>query len=223
MATFYMDFDEGVPRLAYTGCAWCSSTMGISLCQVRNRGCCSYFPKFYPVEIQRMMHSKKGRKLLNTIIKHPGTVLFDDHIQVKGNFYAAQYDKMRQEGRIPVDDRSQDNTIYFRTCPFVCPGIGCTLPVRYRSYVCNFFVCREVLEDPANEEQLAPFVRERDNYIRFLQWENNQLIEAMQCEGLTLRENTKEAITLLALIPIDQYEYPRLEPVNLPDPQNKGA
>ncbi len=223
MAFLFMDFDQGVPQLAYTGCAWCSSAMGISLSHIKNRGCCSYFPKFYPVELQRMSHSPEGLSVLDSILNHPSVEFLDDHIVVKGSYDAILHDKMLKEGQIPEDEMIQDKSVFFRTCPFVRSGLGCSLPSRYRPYVCNFFVCREVLGNPAYQQQLAPYLRERANYVRFLQWENNQLLQVIQEKGLTLRNNIKEVINLLAELPINQYEFPMLEPVEIPEGQGKGA
>lgn len=223
MAVIYMDFDHGVPQLAYTGCTRCSSTMGISLCQTRNRGCCSYFPKFYPVELQRMACSSGGGAILDTILKHPGMVLMEDHVVVKGTFDSVLHDRMQRSHQIPDDGFIQDNTVFFRTCPFVRSGLGCTLPARYRAYVCNFFVCREVLENPAYKQQIAPYLRERANYVRFLEWENNQLLQIIHDNGLSIRSNIKAVIELLAALPVNQYEFPALEPVEIPEGQDMGA
>lgn len=223
MATIFMDFDDGVPRLAYTGCAWCSSAMGISLCQTKKRGCCSYFPKFYPVELQRMSLSSEGLECLARILSIPGTVLHDDHIHAKGTFDVALHDKMLRAGLLPINGGIQDTTLYFRTCPFVQDGSGCTLPARFRCYVCNFFVCREVLENPAYKALLEPYIHERANYVRFLEWENKQLIAALRSEGLSVRENLKDVLQFLASIPVNQYAYPVLEPVEIPEEHNIQA
>ena len=133
------------------------------------------------------------------------------------------HDKMLKEGSIPNDGCIQDSTVFFRTCPFVRSGLGCTLPPRCRAYVCNFFICREVLENPEYQHQIAPYLRERENYVRFLEWENNQLLRIIHEEGLTLRNNLKEVIDLLAKLPINQYEFPALEPIEISDGQDKGA
>lgn len=223
MALIYISMDQGVPQLAYSGCSRCTSTMGISLCSTGNRGCCSYFPKFYPVEIQRMAHSPDGLEVLKTIRQHPSVECLEDHIVVKGEYDALLHQKMQSEGLVPDDGYIQDSTVFFRTCPFVRSGMGCTLPARYRAYVCNFFICREVLENPSCKEQIAPYIREREKYVRFLEWENKQLLQAIQEKGLSLRKNFREVIRFLAELPINQYEFPALEPVEIPEAQNKGA
>lgn len=223
MAYIFMDFDEGVPRIAYTGCSRCSSVIGVSLCKIKNRGCCSYFPKFYPVELQRMSLSGEGLAVLETILKVPEVEIYDDHIRAKGTFDAALHDKMLRGGLITMDGGIRDTTVFFRTCPFVKPGKGCFLQPRYRSYVCNFFICREVIEKPLYHDQLEPYLRERDRYIRFLEWENNQLIQAMQRENLSVRKNLDDVLKFLSSLPVYHYEYPALSPVELPEDQGRGA
>jgi len=147
----------------------------------------------------------------------------DDHIVVRGTYDSRMHAKAQNERTIPDDGYIQDNTVFFRTCPFVRPGLGCTLPARYRTYVCNFFVCREVLENPAFQKQIAPYLQERANYVRFLEWENNQLLQAIGQKGLTIKNHIREVIELLAGLPINQYEFPKLEPVEMADGHGKGA
>lgn len=223
MAYIYIDFDEGIPRLAYTGCSRCSSLIGMSLCNTKNRGCCYYFPKFYPVEIQRMCHSEKGLEVLKSIIEMPNVVLYDDYILVKGSYDYILHQKMMKEGLVPLDGNVKDTSVFFRTCPFVRSGMGCTLPPRYRSYVCNFFMCSEIIDNPAYKDKLTPYIRERDSYVRFLEWENNQLIMAMREEGITFVKKFDAAVEFLKDIAINHYEFPSLEPVILPDDHTKGA
>lgn len=223
MTLIYIDFDEGIPRLAYTGCSWCSSLIGVSLCQIKNRGCCYYFPKFYPVEIQRMCHSEEGLDILNSIITMPNTVIYDDHIYAKGSYDIILHEKMMKDGLVPLDGNVTDTSVFFKTCPFVRSGSGCSLPPRYRSYVCNFFLCSEILNNPDYTEKLKPYIKERENYVRFLEWENNQLIRALYKEGLTFRKKLKGAIEFLKNIEINQYDFPKLEPIVIPDNHTIGA
>ncbi|NLM09255.1 MAG: hypothetical protein GX213_00405 [Clostridiaceae bacterium] len=223
MAFIYIDFDEGIPRLAYSGCSRCSSLIGVSLSQIKNRGCCYYSPKFYPVEIQRMCHSEEGLAVLDSIISMPDTVIHDDHILVKGSYDIILHEKMMKDGLVPLGGNVTDTSVFFRTCPFVRSGSGCTLSPRYRSYVCNFFICSEILDNPDYKDKLKPYLRERENYIRFLEWENNQLIMAMRGEGLTFRKNLNGAIEFLKNIGINQYDFPKLEPIVIPDNHTIGA
>lgn len=46
MAYIYIDFDNGVPRLAYTGCSRCSSLIGVSLCKIKTEGAAITFRSF---------------------------------------------------------------------------------------------------------------------------------------------------------------------------------
>jgi len=223
MTFIYVDFDEGVPRLAYTGCSRCSSLIGVSLCKIKNRGCCYYFPKFYPVEIQRMCHSEEGMAVLKEITGMPDVVLYDDHIHVKGSYDYILHHKMMKDGMVPINGNVKDTSVFFKTCPFVRSGMGCTLPPRYRSYVCNFFLCSEIIDNPIYKDKLEPYIRERENYIRFLEWENNQLIMAMHEEGVSFAKDFAAAVEFLKGVEINQYDFPGLDPVAIPGDNTIGA
>jgi len=223
MTFIYIDFDNGVPRLAYTGCYRCSSLIGVSLCKTKNRGCCYYFPKFYPVEIQRMCHSEDGMALLNNIISMPDAVIYDDHILVRGSYDIILHQKMLKDGLVSSNENVKDTSVFFRTCPFVRPGMGCTLPPRYRSYVCNFFMCSEIIDNPNYKDRLEPYIRERENYVRFLEWENNQLIMAMREEDITFVKDFGAAAAFLKDTEINQYDFPKLDPVTIHDDNTIGA
>jgi hypothetical protein len=189
----------------------------------KKQGMLLLLPEVLPVEIQRMCHSEEGTALLYSIVSMPNTVIYDDHILVKGSYDIILHDKMMREGLVPVDGNVTDTSVFFKTCPFVRSGSGCTLPPRYRSYVCNFFLCREILENPEYKDKLEPYVRERNNYVRFLEWENNQLFTAMNEEGLSFRKNLDGAIEFLKNLEINQYDFPLLEPVVIPDNHSMGA
>ena len=60
-------------------------------------------PEVLPVEIQRMCHSEEGTALLYSIVSMPNTVIYDDHILVKGSYDIILHDKMMREGLEPVD------------------------------------------------------------------------------------------------------------------------
>lgn len=70
---------------------------------------------------------------------------------------------------------------------------------------------------------LEPYIRERESYIRFLDWENNQLLIAMRGEGITLSKNFYAAVEFLKNTEINMYDFPELDPVALPDDSSKGA
>ena len=223
MDFIYIDFDNGVPRLAYTGCSRCSSLIGVSLCKTKDRGCCYYFPKFYPVEIQGMCRSEDGMALLNKIISMPNVVIYDDHFIVKGSYDIILHHKMLKDCLVPSDKNIKDTSVFFKTCPFVSYGLGCTLPPRYRSYVCNFFICSEIVDNPIYKDRLEPYIRERENYVRFLEWENNQLIMAMREEGITFVKDFSAAVEFLKDTEINQYDFPVLNPVAIHDDNTIGA
>jgi len=128
-----------------------------------------------------------------------------------------------KDGMVPINGNIKDTSVFFKTCPFVRSGMGCTLPPRYRSFVCNFFLCSEIIDNLIYKDKLEPYIRERENYIRFLEWENNQLIMAMREEGITFAKDFDAAVEFLKGTEINQYDFPKLDPVAIPDDNTMGA
>lgn len=223
MLKVFVEIDQGVPRYVYTGCSQCSSVMGKSLCEIKNRGCCSYFPRFELTDIHRMSKSLEGLQTLNTIVKNPGTVIENYSIHAKGFFDKLGYDKYLKGEQTSEEISIKDRTIFFRACPFVKSGQGCTIPPRFRTCVCNFFICSEVLERPGFEEAFKPYIEERSRYARWLHRDNEELRHILYENKVNLLKDFDKSIKLLQEIPIIDYDFPQLEPVEMPDDWYKGA
>jgi len=223
MTKIYVELDHNIPRYACTSCSSCDSLIGKSLCKVKNRGCCWYFPKFTLVDIQRMSKAPDGLKVLNKIINNPGTQIYNYYIHAKGFFDEAEYEKYMESGMLLEGDYIEDHTIFFRGCPFVKPGKGCTLPPRYRTFVCNFFICKEITEAAQCHEMFQRYDEERLRYSRWLDWENESLKYILSQDNLTLQSNFAETIKKLQELDLSMYEFPYLEPIVLDDSWYRGA
>lgn len=223
MGKIYTETDRDVPRYACTDCSACGSLIGKSLCKIKNRGCCWYFPKFSLVDIQRMTKAPEGLKVLNRIIDNPNTKIYNYYMQARGFFDEAEYGKYMESGKLVETNYIEDHTIFFRACPFVKAGQGCTLPPRYRTFVCNFFICREITEAAKSYELFQNYEEERLKYSRWLDWENEGLRHVLYERNLTLHGNLAEAIQVLQELEMSQYEFPYLEPIILDDSWYRGA
>ena len=60
MEKIFITNTEGTPQFGCSLCYKCNSIFGKSLCKVKNRGCCWYFPKFTLYDIQKMIKSEEG-------------------------------------------------------------------------------------------------------------------------------------------------------------------
>ena len=140
MEKMCLKFDANVPRYTCSACSHCNSTMGVSLCSVKDRGCCFYYPKFELIDLQRMSKTLDGIRTIKLIIQNPGTIIYHYYIHAKGIFDKEAYNKYGRNSWIQ-NQGIDDNTIFFRACPFVKSRYGCTLPPRFRTVVCNFFIC----------------------------------------------------------------------------------
>ena len=213
MGNIYITYDMGVPQIGCTDCGKCNSIMGRSLCKVKNRGCCHYFPEFTLVDIQRMAVLDGGDKALDIILSCPGTIVNNFNLYSRGHFDEAAYEQYLASENIMETGSIKDHTIFFRTCPFVIPGSGCRLPPRFRTTVCNFFICAEIAELPEHQDRFRCFHEERSRYARWVYRESGTLQHILEENDLNLVSDLDGSIRLLAQLEVCHYEFPELEPI----------
>lgn len=214
MITVELKLDEGIPQYDCSSCRNCQSVFGKSLCSIKNRGCCWYFPKFSLYEIHRMVKTEEGLKNLNNIISLPKTKVYNYYIHAEGYFDEAGYNEYIKN-ECEWDTKIKDKTIFFRACPFVNPGIGCTLPRKYRSYVCNFFICDDILKKAEKYQEFRNYINERNSYVKWIEWENASLEALFVEQKINLINNFEEIIDILKDIPLRECEFRKLEPVKV--------
>ncbi len=212
MGNIFIFFDMGVPQIGCTDCFNCKSIMGKSLCDIKNRGCCHYFPEFTLVDIQRMAVLEGGRKAIDHILSYPGTKVNRFNFYCTGPFDKEAYEKYIASGELLETGSIRDHTIFFRTCPFVSPGKGCTLPARFRTTVCNFFICSEVLDNIDNQYLLEDYLKERSRYSRWVYRESGILQHLLEESGLDLVKDLWGSVDMLAELYQSSYDFPMLEP-----------
>lgn len=222
MGKIYLHLDEAVPQFVCTECSNCRSLIGISLCDVQNRGCCAYFPKFELHDIHKMSKNYEGLRILDKIRNMPGTEIYHYYIHAKGYFDENGYNKFMQSKQAS-EFELQDKTVFFRACPFVKPGKGCTLPVKYRHYICNVFICREVVKRATEPELFQKYMDECSSYVRWVKWENDSLEMLLREQGINLKENFDEVVAFLKDIPLEYYEFPSLPEMQIESGFSLGA
>lgn len=213
MGEIQLVIENGVPQVKVDACMNCTSKFGISKCKVKNRGCCHYFPKFYLEDIHRMVKSKEGMETLNKILSLEKVQINEYYIHAIGYFDKEEYNKYIKsyEGCL---DKEEDKTIYFRACPFVEPGKGCTINPEFRTDVCNFFICNEITENLKDNELYKKYLKERESYIDWLEYENISLQKYFEDKKLDLVNNINEIINELKEIPLETYEFLHFPKVN---------
>ena len=213
MSQIQLIIDDGVPQVKVDDCMKCSSKFGISKCKIKHRGCCHYFPKFYLADIHRMVKSTDGLEALNRILSLKNVQINEYFIHAIGYFDKEGYNKYINSYESCLDDE-EDKTIYFRACPFVEDGKGCTLKAEFRTDVCNFFICKEVTENFKSDELYSKYLKERESYIDWLEYENISLQKYFEDKKLDLVNNINEIINELKEIPLETYEFLHFPKVN---------
>ncbi|PJI08644.1 MULTISPECIES: hypothetical protein [Clostridium] len=205
---------DGTPQYVCTACRHCTSTYGKSMCKVKNRGCCWYFPKFTLFEVHKMSRSNVGRKILSYICSIKTAKIYNYYIHVKGYFDKIGLKKYLDTEECYEND-VKDKSIFFRLCPFVKSREGCTLPQQYRSYVCNFFVCDDIKKKLKKHNEFNDYVSECSRYARWVNWENYSLEHILEENKLNLIDNFKGAVELLSSIPIENCEVKNLKEIEV--------
>lgn len=212
MNNVILDSNEDVPQYLCSRCGECSSLFSISLCSKHNRGCCWYFPKFTLYEIHKMVQSEEGLAVLKRILALPNVEVFNYYIHAVGYFDECSYKKFMKS----TDSKNynvHDKTMFFRECPFVKEGCGCTIDPQYRSYICNFFICDEVLNEIKDNPEYNSYIKERDNFVRWIDWENTSTQIMLEEQNLNLIHNMDEVIEILKKLPLEHYEFPQLNAI----------
>lgn len=208
----YVAFHDNIPQYGCGYCNNCSSLFGTSLCKIKNRGCCFYFPKFTLYDIHKMVQSPQGEDILNFILTNNNTEIYHYYIHSKGYFEEESYNKNKNtlnEDLCKVEDK----TIFFRACPFVKEGMGCTIPAKFRSNVCNFFICDEVKSKLSSSPLFQKYEEECRKYSSFIKWENDGLELMLRHMNLDLINNFNQCINILKDLPLNQYEFPNIEAI----------
>ena len=91
----------------------------------------------------------------------------------------------------------------------------CPLLYTNTTYICNFFLCDEITDNLIEESTFKKYKEERDNYIRWIEWENSSLESLLRHKNINLVKNFNDVINLLKEIEINEYEFPNLDEINI--------
>lgn len=217
MGSVFFERSGWTPRYGCTDCMSCSSLIGTSLNAVKQRGCCMYFPEFSLCDIRHMLVSEGGDAVLQQILNHPGARVHPFRVIVSGTLDSDGLSAYRAGEPLPGSEAIHDDTIFFRTCPFVQSGVGCSIPLPFRTVVCNFFVCRELWDRAQDPHLAAQYRRELERYSAWLHRENLAWQRLFEEAGVDLTRDREAALRLLRETAGDEYDFPELPPMTLQD------
>ncbi|MGL4774217.1 MAG: hypothetical protein ACRC2K_11670 [Clostridium sp.] len=207
-----IEFDKDISRYSCDSCSRCASEIGTSYCNPKYRGCCFYFPKFNLVDIQRMLQDEEGEKTLNKILSHKGTIINKYHLHAIGSFDELSYNEFMKTYE-EKDNSLEDKTLYFKSCPFVVDGVGCTIPPRFRTPVCNYFLCKEIKTKAKNQDLIKAYEKEASSFYKWYDYENESLKYILIEEGLNLQTNLQKTFKILKKEGRNIYEFPPIKEI----------
>ena len=200
------EFKNNIPRYYCSNCSKCTSHISINFTNLKHRGCCYYFPKFNLVDIQKMVQLPGGKNVLDKIINTDGTIIYKYHIETHGIFEEEKYQKFLQgnlelsneELNILISDEFHDKSLFFKSCPFVEDGVGCTIPFQFRNPVCNFFLCHEIKNNAHDDKLIKEYENEAESFWKFYDWENMNLTHLLHENNLNLLKDFHKTLKFLA-------------------------
>lgn len=173
-------------------------------------------PKFNLFDLQRMTKSKEGQLVIKRILNNKNIKIFNYYIQAIGYFDKINYEKFKNHTRSDLF-KGTDLSIHFKACPFVEDGKGCSIPPQFRTPVCNFFLCKEIKNKLKDKNLLKAYEDSAREYYRYYEFENQNLIEVLEENRLTLKNNLKECLDFLRNIECYKCEFPKLKNFNSED------
>lgn len=216
MITLSLKLENTTPQYSLDKCFSCESLEGISYCEIKNRGCCFYYPKFSLLDLQKMCKTEEGISTISKILNNPGSKIYKYYIHCMGSFDENKYNNFLQNNLFTNEELTfPDKTIFFRTCPFVVAGEGCSIPAEFRTNVCNFFICKSIYKNLSECSAFKDYIKERNSYIRWCEWENEGLISLLNNEGVNLINNFDKSIEILKSQPLNIYDFSNLNPISI--------
>ena len=142
---------------------------------------------------------------------------------IMGIFEEEKYQKFLQgnlelsneELNILISDEFHDKSLFFKSCPFVEDGVGCTIPFQFRNPVCNFFLCHEIKNNAHDDKLIKEYENEAESFWKFYDWENMNLTHLLHENNLNLLKDFHKTLKFLANYEISYYDFPPLAEMDL--------
>ncbi len=167
-------------------------------------------PKFTLFDLQRMVKSKTGDLLIERLLENKNIKIFNYYIQAIGYFDKNSYEKYKMKTKSNLF-KGTELSIHFKACPFVEDSKGCSIPPEFRTPICNFFLCDEIKKSINNKALLKKYEEAAREYYRYYEFENQNLIELLEEQHLTLNHNLKGCLNFLKSIPCYTCEFPKIQ------------
>ena len=170
-----------------------------------------------------MVQLPGGKNVLDKIINTDGTIIYKYHIETHGIFEEEKYQKFLQgnlelsneELNSLISDEFHDKSLFFKSCPFVADGVGCTIPFQFRNPVCNFFLCHEIKNNAHDDKLIKEYENEAESFWKFYDWENMNLTHLLHENNLNLLKDFHKTLKFLAHYEISYYDFPPLAEMDL--------
>jgi hypothetical protein len=173
-------------------CGKCSGNIeSISYTDIKNRGCCWYFPEYRLVDIKNILMNGK-LCFIKYLISLPNSKVGKFSIKVLGKFFKKQYTRFLNSDSKKYD--GFNTSLFFKLCPFLGKD-GCTIETFMRPHPCNLYLCREVIKSCG--DLYARYSTERRDYYAYCNYVDECLKEDLTKNCANFIDSPEKSIEII--------------------------
>lgn len=202
---------NNIPVFKCNFCGHCSGILeATSHTNIKNRGCCWYFPKYNLVDIKNIINIGK-KNFIYALLNMKNTVINKYSIEVQGIFDKERYLEYVKENSDSIETNF-DTKLFFRVCSFFRPN-GCHLDFNLRPHPCNLYLCRTVIN--CCGEDYKNFSSERKDYFSYCNYFNEVIKEVLMDAKVNLQSDPFKAIEIIEAFSLPPFGGRPISPIEL--------
>lgn len=184
---------NNIPVFKCNFCGHCSGILeATSYTNIKNRGCCWYFPKYNLVDMKNIITLGK-KNFVYVLLNMKNAVINKYSIEVKGTFDEEKYLEFIKENPNSIEDNF-DPKLFFKVCAFSRPD-GCHLDFSLRPHPCNLYLCRTVINRCG--EVYKNYSRERKDYYAYCNYFDESIKQILMEKKVNLQSDPFKAIEII--------------------------
>jgi hypothetical protein len=202
------NYYNNIPIFKCNLCGKCSGIIeSTSYTNIKNRGCCWYFPEYRLIDIKNIVDCGK-ENFIHYLSSLSNSKIENYSIRVFGTFFKDKYNKFMKSAKKSSDFNL---SLFFKLCPFLGEK-GCTLNFTLRPHPCNLYLCRTIIAYCG--ESYSFYSRERKDYYAYCNYINECLKQDLIENKVNLSTNLYKSIDIIKKSNIPKFFQRKLKPIH---------
>lgn len=184
-------FQKNIPIFKCDFCGKCDGFLeSTSKCDIKNRGCCWYFPKYNLVDIKNILNLNE-ESFIYKICNMKNSYVSQYHIRINGKFFKDDYNKYILYGNEISGFKTK---FFFRICPFFGKD-KCSLDFSLRPHPCNLYLCRKIID--WCKDKYNSYSEERKDYYAYCNYFDESIKQSLIEAKTDLSKNIKKSLDII--------------------------